>query len=90
MKMADRLRRFENLAPVELESSKAALIRRWQERAPRHPRPINLMPGTADPECEACEGDATVCTLQGPSWRLCPHAGPTPSSAVLRPWPEAR
>ena len=90
MKMADRLKHYGDLAAVDPESSTAVLICHQQAEAPRHPRPVNLMPGTADPECEACEGDAGVCTLHGPNWRLCPHAGPASANVAQQPWPDAR
>ena len=90
MKMADRMSHFGNLAPLDPESRKAAIIRRLQAKAPRHPSPINLMPGTAAPDCEACGGDAKVCTLDGPNWRLCPHAGPAAAGVMQQPRPWAR
>ena len=90
MKMSERLERYGDLATLDPESRRAALVRRQQAEAPRHPRPINLMPGIADPECVACEEDAVVCTLHDANWRLCPHAGPASRNVMQQPWPEPR
>lgn len=89
MRMDERLRAYGDLEGLDPESRDAAVVRRLQTRAPRHPQPRNLLPGKPDPECTACAGDAAVCPLGGVNWRLCPHTSAT-SPPITAPWPHSR
>lgn len=91
LKMPEWLERYGDLNKLDPDSPEAHAVKRRQAEALKHPIPMHIGVGEADPDCEGCEGDINVCPLRGRNWRLCPHSGPAIAYGQRQePWPQSQ